>query len=232
MLKLDGNGHGHTLLTRVRTLPHLQDHITSLLSADSADLSLTLRLEPGQSLDRFLDAEGASQRCTLSRAAGDTILRQMASALAHLHARRIVHDDVKPDNIMWDPARGRAVLVDFGAALDFAVLPDDYFNPSGTPSYAAPEFLDRKKGRGGEGDVWALGIVMLFLWGYVTLPNGEWLLPGVWEEGGDTEMRQWLGEINRLGQVEREKGTTLGEMLQEDPAKRIRSVNLVERLSE
>lgn len=161
----------------------------------------------------------------------------MASALSHLHSLRLVHDDVKPDNILWDPRASRAVLVDFGAALDFhstVLLPrDDWdFNPSGTPSYAPPEFLDRKKGRGGEGDVWALGIVMLFVWGRVGLPDGEWFLPGVWDEGGDTEMRRWLAEVNRMGQAERDEGSVLGEMLYDNPVQRIRSVDLVQRLLE
>lgn len=204
-----------------------QDNITSLLASDSTELTLVLRLEVGESLDKAVDAE---QRCTLSNEEGNIILRQMACALSHLHSLRLLHDDVKPENIIWDPVGSRAVLIDFGAALNLAVLPDGYFNPSGTPNYAAPEFLDKRKDANGKGDVWALGIVMLFLWAHVKLPDGDWLLPGTWDEGGDIEMRQWLGEVNRLGQVERKQGTVLGEMLQEDPAERIGSADLVRRL--
>lgn len=196
------------------------------MASDSAQLTIVLRLEPGKSLEKYIDDE---QRCTLIHRDGSTVLRQMASALSHLHARRLVHDDVKPENIMWDPAHYRAVLVDFGAALNFAVLPDDYFNPSGTPSYAAPEFLLRKKGSRGEGDVWALGIVMLFAWRHVRLPDGEWLLPGVWDEGGDADMRRWLGEVRTIWDKERKLGSILGEMLQEDYEERITSLDIVKR---
>jgi hypothetical protein len=40
----------------------------------------------------------------------------VASALAHLHARGILHGDVYAHNILWQPATGRAMLSDLGAA--------------------------------------------------------------------------------------------------------------------
>lgn len=157
------------------------------------------------------------------------ILRQMADALSHLHARRLVHDDVKPENIMWDRLQSRAVLIDFGAALDYGKLPQTYFNPSGTPSYAPPEFLQGRKGP--EGDIWALGIVMLFVWGHIELPHGEWLLPGVWDEGGDIEMKTWLDVVDKLGESERKQGAILGNMLKKDPEDRIGSLEIMQRLT-
>lgn len=198
-----------------------------LIASDPLSLNLTLRLETGKGLDRYITTP--EQRCTVTKADGTVILRQMASALSHLHAQQLVHDDVKLDNIVWDAVAKRAVLIDFGAALNFAVLPADYFNPSGTPSYAPPEFLDRRKGP--EGDVWALGVVMLFVWGYLRLPDGEWLLPGVWDAGGGVEMRAWLSEVKGLrGQVGKEV-PVLVEMLNEDPDERIGSVELVRKLA-
>lgn len=120
------------------------------------------------------------------------------------------------------------MLIDFGAALNLALLPAGYFNPSGTPSYAPPEFLRKKKGP--QGDVWALGVVMLFVWAYVKLPEGEWLLPGVWDEGGDAEMRAWLREVTELTEKCSGKRSILGEMLKEDPEERISSADLVHRI--
>jgi Protein kinase domain/Leucine rich repeat len=42
--------------------------------------------------------------------------RCIATALAHLHQRGVLHGDVYAHNIMWNPANGDALLSDFGAA--------------------------------------------------------------------------------------------------------------------
>ncbi|KAI8819144.1 kinase-like domain-containing protein, partial [Fimicolochytrium jonesii] len=142
--------------SEVAALRRVGNHgnITQLLSYDQHYLTLTLRHEQGQSLDKFLDS---SQRCTIPPSSAILVWKQVTSAVSHLHSLNLVHDDIKPDNIVWSPEDHHAVLIDFGAALDLDVLPKDYFNPSGTPSYAPPEFLLKRKGP--EADVWELGIV-------------------------------------------------------------------------
>lgn len=44
------------------------------------------------------------------------LARQMAGAVAHLHARGVVHGDVYAHNILWNPTTGQATLTDLGAA--------------------------------------------------------------------------------------------------------------------
>ncbi|MGW0708391.1 serine/threonine-protein kinase [Streptomyces sp. NPDC002643] len=65
---------------------------------------------------------------------------QIAAALTALHAKRIVHGDIKPANIVVTP-EGLAKLADFGAA--YRAGGDDTITPNGrvsyTPDYAAPE---------------------------------------------------------------------------------------------
>jgi serine/threonine protein kinase len=66
------------------------------------------------------------------------IAAAVADALAHAHARLIVHRDVKPANIILTTDRG-PVLVDFGLGLDEARAGGSELGViSGTPSYMAP----------------------------------------------------------------------------------------------
>jgi serine/threonine protein kinase len=54
-----------------------------------------------------------------SQAQAPRIARQLASVLAHLRSRSVVHRDVKPENIVLEGGSEdvRVVLVDFGGAL-------------------------------------------------------------------------------------------------------------------
>jgi hypothetical protein len=65
--------------------------------------------------------------------------RQLAEALAFLHANGVVHRDVKPSNVMITP-EGRVVLLDFGLAIDARSDPSlDHHLIVGTPGYMSPE---------------------------------------------------------------------------------------------
>jgi hypothetical protein len=54
--------------------------------------------------------------------AASRMARTIATALAHLHQRGVMHGDVYAHNILWDPSTGDALLSDFGAAT---LLPVD-----------------------------------------------------------------------------------------------------------
>ncbi|MCO4747435.1 MAG: protein kinase [Proteobacteria bacterium] len=69
------------------------------------------------------------------------ILLQLLDALAHAHARGVMHRDLKPGNVLLDE-HGRPKLTDFGLAhaLDARIdLPKGKRVLAGTPAYMAPE---------------------------------------------------------------------------------------------
>ncbi len=89
------------------------------------------------------------------------IAAALADALAHAHARRTVHRDVKPANIILTSDRG-PVLVDFGLGLDESAAGGRELGAvSGTPAYMAPEQVAGEAHRiDGRTDVYSLGVVL------------------------------------------------------------------------
>ena len=92
------------------------------------------------------------------------IVEQLADVLTRLHEQRIVHLDVKPDNVAVRGGLGEPgmeiVLIDFGSAkclsTDAAV---EYLrDPPHTTLYAAPEIFFHRVGRGS--DWWSLGMTV------------------------------------------------------------------------
>ncbi|MBL0217191.1 MAG: serine/threonine protein kinase [Myxococcales bacterium] len=88
---------------------------------------------------------------------------RLVDALAHAHARGVVHRDMKPSNILLRDSRlDQVVLVDFGIARaaggDRSVTATGAL--VGTPSYMAPEQARGDRDLGAPTDVYGLGCVL------------------------------------------------------------------------
>ena len=69
------------------------------LHAPPGDVTLLLELVDGGSLDAVVARRGAFPEATLAEVAA-----QALAGLAHLHARSVVHRDVKPANLLVSAA--------------------------------------------------------------------------------------------------------------------------------
>jgi serine/threonine-protein kinase len=106
-------------------------HIVAIRNADWIDGHFVLACDL---------AERTLAQYTRARRSGPLalrVIREVAAALAHAHARGILHRDVKPENILIF-SDGRAALTDFGVAR-FAQGASRAFTEAGTLGYMAPE---------------------------------------------------------------------------------------------
>ena len=106
---------------------------------------------------------------------------QTAWGLAHAHEAGLVHQDIKPANVMLDP-EGTAKVTDFGLAR---ALQSSESSPVGvsfggmTPAYCSPEQADAMAGQAGvritaASDVWSWGVTVLEMFaGRRTTTYGE-----------------------------------------------------------
>jgi len=108
----------------------------------------------GQNLKEFLHASG-----TLAVETVVHIARQIGEALKLAHAKGIIHQDLKPANIMVDQS-GRVYIMDFGLAR--AVYGADAGKPgelAGTPQYMSPEQAKGEK-IGRVSDIYSYGAIL------------------------------------------------------------------------
>ncbi len=111
----------------------------------------------------FVDGDtlGARVRRNGALKASDAarVLREVAWALAYAHGQRVIHRDVKPENILLERESGRALVADFGIArgVDAPGFSGEH-EVVGTPEYMSPEQATGEPADG-RSDIYALGVV-------------------------------------------------------------------------
>ncbi|WIV56042.1 serine/threonine-protein kinase [Amycolatopsis nalaikhensis] len=143
--------------TRERTLQAAIDHprVVALYDSgtDAGRSYLVMQLVDGPNLAEHLLAG------PLSADAVTELAVQLADALAHVHAHRVVHRDLKPANVLLGP--DGPLISDFGIAheLDATHITGTGL-VTGTAAYLAPEQVTGQEA-GPAADVYALGLILL-----------------------------------------------------------------------
>jgi serine/threonine protein kinase len=151
----------------------------------------------------FIDGETLAQRLKGGPLLESEVLaigRDISAAIAAIWARRIVHGDIKPSNIMLRDSGG-AVLIDLGAARHLAQdNSPDARKPFGTAGYFSAEQARGARALSCASDVFSLGVVMLqsLLGRHPTDYHQSQLARGIRASGG-----KLAASIGLLGQLDK-----------------------------
>jgi serine/threonine protein kinase len=118
-----------------------------------AEYVLVMELLHGGELFDYL-----TQKDFLNEGEATDYMKQILEGMAYTHSQKIVHLDLKPENIVLkDRTAKQLKVIDFGTAQDLSINPKPTVMV-GTPEFIAPEVLNLEP-CGVEADMWAIGVV-------------------------------------------------------------------------
>ena len=167
---------------------------------------LTMELCAGGDLLNYV-----RKRKKLDEDVARVIFKQIIEGLGYIHRKRVLHRDIKLDNILLD-GKGNVKIADFGVSK--LVKPGDIMHEqSGTPAYIAPEILKEEGYMGFKADIWSAGVVFYaMLCG--TVP---------FKASNMKELHKMIikGKYNLKEEISEDAQNLLRAMLETDPKKRI-----------
>ena len=146
---VEGSGEVYSVL---RTLSH--PNISNVYEVFKSETGVTV-------LEEYIDGQTVAEylKDNLYTPSGvKSIIGSLCDALDFLHSNKIIHKDIKPENVMIDNS-GTVRLIDFDAARIYKPYQSEDTKILGTTGFAAPEQygLNQTDERT---DIYALGVLM------------------------------------------------------------------------
>ncbi|KAF6022664.1 CDK3 [Bugula neritina] len=185
-IRLDTESEGvpSTAIREISLLKEL-DHpkVVRLLDVIQTDQKLYLVFEfLNNDLKKFMDSHTGLLPMELVK----SYCYQLLQGIAYCHAHRVLHRDLKPQNLLIDNS-GNIKLADFGLARAFGMPVRMYTHEIVTLWYRPPEILMGDKIYSTAVDIWSIGCI------FVELATKKPLFPG------DSEIDQLFRIFRTLG---------------------------------
>ena len=157
------------------------------------------------------------KRGKLSESISKLIFKQIIEGLKYIHKKKIVHRDIKLDNILID-LTNTVKICDFGVSKKIS-NGDKMYDHCGTPAYIAPEIFGNKGYEGYLCDIWSAGVTLYYMLSGVQPFRANSIK--------DLEKIVLKGNYEEIEDVSKEANNLISEMLQVDPKKRINIENIL-----
>ena len=170
------------------------------------------------------------KRRKLSEKTAKFLFRQIIEGIKYIHLQKIVHRDIKLENILID-LNNNVKICDFGIGKILKNSDELINDKCGTPMYMAPEIIlsNKKKGyKGFPADIWASGIT-LFIMLTGTLPYNisnkskeKFSLKNIEKkENNDLQLQIINFNLKKIKKISEEANNLLSGILNKNPDKRL-----------
>ena len=151
------------------------------------------------------------KRGKLSETVSKIIFKQLIEGLKYIHKKKIVHRDIKLDNILID-LTNTIKICDFGVSRK--ISKDEVMHEHcGTPAYIAPEIFENNGYTGFQCDIWSAGVTLYYILGGIQPFRASSIK--------DLEKKVIAGEFEPIEEISEEANNLIKLMLKTDPKKRI-----------